>query len=149
MRMRFVWAVVVAALLGCVALVALLPWGDACSLTTRSGAGGCPIFLSPSQENFRNVVFLALCLCVGCAAGLMSSSRGYLAGALSTPLAALLAIVGAHWVYGLRGPLFHMDIPGSYLMTLMSIMGLVILGMAGGTLSRYIRLTIVGGGREA
>jgi hypothetical protein len=146
MRMRLVWAVVVAALLGCVALVASLPWGDPCSLPTRSGAGGCA--LSPSQHYFRNAVFLALCLCVGSAAGLMSPSRRYLAGALSTPLAVLLAIFGAHWVYGLRGPFFHMDIPGSDLMTLISITVLVILGMAGGMLSRYIRLPFVGGGRE-
>jgi hypothetical protein len=41
-----------------------------------------------------------------------------------------------------------MDIPGSYLMTLISITGLVILGMAGGALSRYVRLTNVGGDRE-
>ena len=149
MRMRFAWAVAVPALLGGAALVALLPWGDPCSVTTRSGEGGCAILLSPSQQNLHNAAFLVLCLLVGCAAGLMSSSRRHLAGALSTPLAALLALFGAHLVYGLRGPLFHMDIPGSYLMTLITIIGLVILGIIGGALSRYVRLTIVGGGREA
>jgi hypothetical protein len=150
MRMRFAWAVAVPALLGGAALVALLPWGDPCSVTTRSGEGGCAILLSPSQQNLRNAAFLVLCLLVGCAAGLMNSSRGHLAGALSTPSAVLMALFGAQLVYGLRGPLFHMDVPGaSYLVTLITIAGLVILGMIGGALSRYVRLTIVGGGGEA
>jgi hypothetical protein len=47
-----------------------------------------------------------------------------------------------------RGPVFHMDMPGSYLTNLIDITGPAILGMAGGMLSRYIRLTIVGGVRE-
>lgn len=147
MRIPFVWAVVVPALLGCVALVLSLPWGDPCGLATRLGADDCVAFLSPSQQNLRNVVFVALCFLVGCATGFVSSTRQQLAGALSSPLAVLLAVVGAHSVYGFPGPLVHFDAPGAYRMTLLAVTGLVIVGIGGGTLSRYIRPTI-GGARE-
>jgi hypothetical protein len=79
----------------------------------------------------------------------MSSSQRIFAGALSAPLAVLLAIFAAHLVYGVRGPLFHMDTPGSYRMTLIGITVLCVLGVVGAMLARYIRLTIVGAGHDA
>jgi hypothetical protein len=148
MRLRFTLAVVAPALLGCAAFMALLPWGDPCALTTQPGEAGCGILLSPLQQNLRTAVFLALSLPVGLGAGLMSPSRRHLAGALSAPLAVLLSIIGVHLIYRIAGPFFRMDIPGSYVMALGDIIALAILGVIGGTLSRYVRLTIVGGVRE-
>jgi len=149
MRSSLAFTVVVAALLGCVAYVALLPWGDPCSLTVSPGEAGCSILLSPGQQNIRNVLFFGLTLLIGLAGGFMSPSPRYLAGALSSPLAVLLAIFSTHLVYGLRSPFFRMDIPGAYVSTLELSVALIVLGAIGAAIGRYIRLTIVGGGRGA
>ena len=70
---------------------------------------------------------------------------------LLSPWQQYLCIAGYLWgALGVRPAqlVFRMNTPGSYRTTLIIITGLVILGMVGGTLSRYIRLTIVGGVRE-
>ena len=148
MRRQIVWAVAAPALIGAAALVALLPWGDPCTFATRPGEGMCSVLFTPPQQYLRNAVFLALCLLIGCAAGLMSFPRRYLAGALSTPLAVLLAVLSARVVYGLNWPLLHTDVQGTYRVTVAAITGLIALGLIGGALSRHIRLTIVGGSRD-
>jgi hypothetical protein len=149
MPVRLALTVILSALLGCVAYVGLLPWGDPCFLAVAHGEAGCPVVLSPSQETIRNVVFLAISLLVGLAAGLMSPFHRYLAGALSSPLSLLLAILAAHLAYSLDGPTFRMDIPGAYVTWLEVISALTVLGVIGAAIARFIRLTIVGGCREA
>jgi hypothetical protein len=149
MRMWFPLAVISAALLGGVGLVALLPWGDPCFLANPLGEAGCPILLSPWQHHVRNAVFLLLCFLVGSAAGFVSPTRRYLAGALSAPFAVLFALLGSHFVYSLHSPLFRMDIPGSYTLALETVAVLVVVGILGAALPGVVRLTIVGGGREA
>jgi hypothetical protein len=149
MRMRFSLAVMSAVLLGCAALMSLLPWGDPCSLADPLGEAGCTIQLSSWQEHLHNAAFLGLCLLVGFAAGFMSPTRRYLAGALSVPFAVILAVFGSHFVYSLRGPILRMGIPGSYILALEAILVLVVVGILGAAFSRVVRLTIVGGGRDA
>src|SRR5262252_5692043 len=96
---RPITAVAIAGILGCIAFVSLLPWGDPCSLVTTPGECCCPIVQSAFQENIRNAGFGGVCLLIGFCAGLITRSNRLVVGASSPLLAYLLAHYAVHWVY--------------------------------------------------
>ena len=120
MRLRFPWAIAVASIAGCAVFIALLPWGDQ----------AVPGFLG----HLRNAVFFVICLLIGFVAGFITHSRRYLAGALSTPASAILAIIAAHFVYG---GTIHWDAPHFYRTTALVFAGLALLGALGAAASRW------------
>ena len=134
-------AIAGAAILGCAAFVAFLPWGDPCSLTTPPGEAGCTVILAPFQENLRNAGFLLICILVGFLAGFLTSSHRLLAGALSPLLAVLLAHFVAHWVYGIEPPRYFLWTRFTILVELVLAATMAISGLVGAVLSRYVRLT--------
>jgi hypothetical protein len=142
-------AVAVAAILGCAAFVALLPWGDPCSLTTPPGESGCTVLFSPLQQNLRNVVYSAICLLIGLIAGLLTRSHRLLAGALAAFLGFWLAFFAAHWIYGI-GFIHHPLWTTSMVLIGIAILGSsALLGLVGAVLSSYVRLTNAWSGRES
>ena len=134
-------AIAGAAILGCAAFVALLPWGDPCSLTTPPGEAGCAVILAPAQENLRNASFLVICLIVGFAAGFLTRSHRLFAGALSPLLAVLLAHFVVHWVYGIESPRYFLWTRFTILIDIGLVAAMAISGLVGAALSRYVRLT--------
>lgn len=140
-RARLPLAIASAAVLGCAAFLLLLPWGDPCSFATLPGGAGCSIILSPLQENLRNAGFVVICLCIGFAAGSFARSARILAGALSILPAVILAHFAARAYYGI-GSVAHVPwTRATYVTGLVGIAALVVLGIVGGALSKYIRLT--------
>jgi len=141
-------AIGIAALCGCAAFVALLPWGDPCSLIPPSDRIGCPVVLVPLQENLRNLSFGGICLIIGFIGGLLTSSHRLVVGALSPPLAYLLGLFAAHWIYHIGSPEY--SFPRSFFtiyMTLGLSVGIAVLGLVGARLSRHVRLTTASSAR--
>ena len=141
MRLRLSLAISGAAVLGGAVFVLLLPWGDPCSFVTPPGVAGCSIFLSPFQQNFRNVGFVAICLSIGFVAGAFAGSARILAGSLSTVPAVILAHFAAHLYYGIGGVAHVPWTRMTYVTSVFATSALVVLGLVGGALSNYIRLT--------
>jgi hypothetical protein len=147
-RVHPIIAIAVAAILGCSAFVALLPWGDPCSLTTPPGEAGCTVLFSPLQQDLHNVVFLAICLLIGLIAGVLTRSHRLLAGALGVFLGFWLAFFAAHWIYGI-GFIHHPLWTTSTALIGIALLGLsALLGLAGAVLSSYVRLTNAWSGRD-
>ena len=139
--MRLLLAIAGAASIGCAAFLLLLPWGDPCSFSTPPGEAGCTIILSPLQQTLRNASFVAICLCTGFAAGSCAGSARILAGALSALPAVILAHFAARLYYGI-GSLPQLPwTRTTYVASFVAIAALVVLGVLGGALSKYIRLT--------
>ena len=86
-------------------------------------------------------MFIALCLLIGLAGGLLAGICRPLAGAISVIAAALLAHFGARWAYGLDAPSPNFLEPFTLLRAVVGTALLAGLGAVGGFLSRYIRLT--------
>ena len=141
-RLSVPLAIAIAAILGCAAIVALLPWGDPWSFAARTGGVDRPIILSSMQQNIRNASFVGVCLAIGFLAGLLTRSRRLIAGALSPPLAALATYFASHWIYGLAWP--QPALPWTFsriLITGETFAVIAAVGLAGAALSRYVRLT--------
>jgi hypothetical protein len=135
-------ATAIAAVLGCAAFVALLPWGDPWSFAPQTGGVDDLTSLSSLQENIRNASFLILCLAIGFVTGLLTRSRRFIAGALSPPLAALVAHFAAHWLYGIEWPQPAVPwTPSRVLITVAYFAVMAAVGLVGAALSRYVRLT--------
>jgi hypothetical protein len=148
-RTSFPLAVAIAATLGCAAFVALLPWGDPCSLTTTPGEAGCDVLFSPLQQNLRNAGFGGICLMSGFLGGLLTRSHRLVAGASSTLVAMLLACLAVHRVYGIgwpRHPLFWT--PFTILVAGAVLVSCAAAGVLGAALSRYVRPARACSGRE-
>ena len=135
-------AIVIAALVGCAAFVALLPWGDPCSFAPPSDGPGCPIVSSPLQDNIRNASFFGVCLFIGFVGGLLARSHRLVVGALSPPLAALITYFVAHWIFGIGWPQQTLPWTSSRIfMTGEYFAVMAAVGLVGAALSRYVRLT--------
>ena len=141
-RLSVALAIATAGILGCAALIAMLPWGDPCSFVTPPGECCCYIILSSLQENIRNGAFGIVCLVIGVVAGLLTRSNRIAVGALSPPLAFFLGHYAAHWVYHIGWPKY--PVPWSAHLILLTVglfAGMAALGVIGAILSRYVRLT--------
>ena len=148
-RVSFPLAITTAAILGCAAYLALLPWGDPCTFTTPSGEGGCAVIFSPLQQDIRNAGFGSVCLLIGFIAGLLTRSYRLIAGALSTLSAFFLAHFAVHWIYGIGWPQHPMPWTSSTILTTSGFMAaFAAIGLIGAALSRYVRLTNAWSGRE-
>ena len=136
MRLRLPLAIALASIGGCVALCALLPWGDPCPIAGYSGQP-CPIVMSPFQESLRNVIFVVICVLVGYVAGFLTHSHRYLAGTLSALSSALLAAITARIIYAVHSPLIRLDVPGAYTTALIAFVTLALLGALGAAASGW------------
>ena len=112
--------------------VVLAPWGDPCSFAD----GRCD-----ASNTVHNIVFIAICILIGLTGGLLAGIRKPLAGAASVIAAALLAYVGAQWIYGIDPPTPDFLDPFTLLQAVVGTALLAGLGAVGGFLSRYIHLT--------
>ena len=81
----------VAALVGCSAFIALLPWGDPCSFAApRRRDLAAPSFSRRYRTTFATRALLVFALSIGFVGGLLTRSHRLIVGALSPPLAFLL-----------------------------------------------------------
>lgn len=141
--------IIITAIVGCAGFVAVLPWGDPCSLTTPPGVAGCEVLFSPLQQNIRNAGFGGVCLMIGFVAGLFTRSHRLLAGALSTLLALLLAHFAVHWVYGIGWTQHPLPWTPSRVLGTGEYLGAsAAVGLVGALLSTYVRLTHAWSGRD-
>lgn len=141
-RLSVSLAIVIAALVGCAAFVAVLPWGDPCSFAPPSDGPGCPIILSPLQDNIRNASFVGICLLIGLVGGLLTLSNRLVVGALAPPLAYVVTHFAAHWIYRIGWP--EHPIPWTFYRIYWAVgvlIGMAVIGLIGAALSRYVRLT--------
>src|ERR1700722_671706 len=149
-RLRVASRIIVTAVIGCAAFVALLPWGDPCSLTTPPGVAGCEVLFSPLQQNMRNAGFGGVCLMIGFIGGLFTRSHRLLAGALGTLLALIFAHFAVHWVYGLGWPQHPMPWTSTRVLGTAEYLGAsAAVGPVGGLLCGYVRVTHACSGRDA
>ena len=139
---REVVAIGCATVLGSATILLLAPWGDPCSFEVATpGQIGCSIIHTSLQDNLRNAVLALICLVVGLIAGSIAGRTRILGGALSAVLAVFLGHTAIRVFYGV-GSIAHFPWTSPmYVTSTIVVAAIIVLGMVGGALSKYIRLT--------
>jgi hypothetical protein len=137
MRARLPIAVVVAGILGGLALAFVFPWADPCDVVTHA-THGCNSELGSWHGRLWNLLFLVILATTGCVSGLIAPHARYIGGIASAIAASVIAHFGVHAMYGLDYEGVNWRLPGMVVAAGISVAIVGASGALGGLLSRSI-----------